>query len=43
MLAHWDIGRDIVDHVRMAGFDVEVVGDGVGVVYVARKPERCLE
>lgn len=33
MLAHWDIGRDITEHVRAAGFELEDAGDEDAGVY----------
>jgi SAM-dependent methyltransferase len=35
LLAHWDIGADFAERVAAAGFDVETVGSGVDVVFVA--------
>jgi SAM-dependent methyltransferase len=34
-LAHWDIAPDLPERTRAAGFETEVLGDGVDVVYAA--------
>jgi SAM-dependent methyltransferase len=43
MVAHWDIGVDIVGRARAAGFDVERDGEGAGSVYLARRPETATD
>jgi len=38
MLVHTDFGRDLPTFVREAGFEVEVDGEGLGLVVVATRP-----
>lgn len=35
LLAHWDVGTDVPDLLRAAGFEPDVIGEGVEVVYAA--------